>query len=371
LVIIFSSYHWERQSRDEREDTLSTSRYIAVDNYQPIGYNQCMRNSYAMTLERALDAALEGHPVAADEAQSLSSPLGSENYALFAAASRVRERFRGDKVDICSIVNAKSGACGEDCRFCAQSARYRTGAPVYPLLEPDSMERAAAEARRNGARRFCIVTSGRGIDDEADLGNIAEGVRRVKALDLSPCATLGTLTRDQLLVLKDAGLHRYHHNIETSREHFPSICSTHTFDDRVELLRHARAIGLSTCSGGILGMGERMVDRISMAISLRDLDVDSVPLNFLMPIPGTPMEQAIPIDPMESLVSIALFRLILPGKEIRICGGRAAGLGTLHPFIFMAGADGFMIGNYLTRTGLDPQTDLRMIRELGLAPAAP
>jgi biotin synthase len=228
------------------------------------------------------------------------------------------------------------------------------------------MEEAAKAAKGHGARRFCIVTSGRGIDDADDLRNIVRGIERVKALGLSPCATLGTLTRDQLRVLKEAGLHRYHHNIETSREHFPGICSTHTFDERTELLQEVRDIGLSVCSGGILGMGETMRDRVSMAFSLRELDVDSVPINFLMPIPGTPMAGTASLPPLDALHAIALFRFILPDKEIRICGGRGSALGQLHPLVFLAGADGFMIGNYLTRTGLDPEDDLRMIRDLGM-----
>ena len=225
----------------------------------------------------------------------------------------------------------------------------------------------AREAKKNGARRFCIVTSGRGIDDVADLRNIARGIERVRAAGLSPCATLGTLTHDQLRYLKDAGLHRYHHNIETSREFFPSICTTHTFDERAELLRHARSIGLSACSGGILGMGETMQDRVSMAFSLKELAVDSVPINFLMPITGTPMDKVIPIAPLEALHAIALFRMILPDREIRVCGGRGTALAELHSRIFEAGADGFMIGNYLTRTGLDPESDLQMLKDLGLS----
>jgi biotin synthase len=270
-------------------------------------------------------------------------------------------------VDICSIVNAKSGACSEDCRFCAQSSHYATDAPVYHLIDVDRMDEAAREAKKNGAGRFCIVTSGRGIDDAADLRNIARGIERVSAAGLSPCATLGTLTLAQLRYLKDAGLHRYHHNIETSREFFPKICTTHTFDERAGLLRHARSIGLSACSGGILGMGETMEDRVSMAFSLRDLDVESIPLNFLMPITGTPMDKVAPLAPLEALHAIALFRMVLPDREIRVCGGRGTALGDLHPRIFQAGADGFMIGNYLTRTGLDPESDLQMLKELGLS----
>jgi biotin synthase len=228
------------------------------------------------------------------------------------------------------------------------------------------MARAAESAKKNGARRFCIVTSGRGIDSGDDLGIIAQGIKGVRAAGLSPCATLGTLTHDQLWFLKDAGLERYHHNIETSKEHFTRICTTHTFEERLEVLKNARSLGLSACSGGILGMGESLDDRISMAFTLRELDVDSVPINFLMPIKGTPLAEVQPISPLDALRSIALFRLILPEKEIRICAGRGTALGQLHPLIFAAGADGFMIGNYLTTSGLDPLQDLTLVRDLGL-----
>lgn len=319
------------------------------------------------SISQALDTVLGGGKLDRDETAVLSRASGAGLVDLFAAANRVRERFRGNTLDICSIVNAKSGACSEDCAFCAQSSHHDTGAPVYPLLAVDQMARAAENAKKNGAKRFCIVTSGRGIDSAEDLENIAEGIRRVKDTGLSPCATLGTLTREQLARLKSAGLNRYHHNIETSREYFPRVCTTHTFDERIELLRHARELGLSACSGGILGMGESMEDRISMAFSLRELDVDSVPLNFLMPIMGTPFENIKAITPLEALHSIALFRMVLPEKEIRICGGRGPALGQLHPLIFMAGADGFLIGNYLTTTGLDPADDLAMVRDLGFS----
>jgi biotin synthase len=228
------------------------------------------------------------------------------------------------------------------------------------------MAEAAQSAKKNGAKRFCIVTSGRGIDNAEDLENIAQGIRRVRDIGLSPCATLGTLTGEQLSFLKDAGLHRYHHNIETSRDFFPRICTTHTFDDRLEVLSLARLRGLSVCSGGIFGMGETMEDRLNMAFTLREIDVDSVPINFLMPVAGTPLERVRSITPLEALHAIALFRLILPEKEIRICGGRGTSLGRLHPLIFAAGADGFMIGNYLTRSGLDPEEDMAMLNDLGL-----
>jgi biotin synthase len=313
-----------------------------------------------------LETVLKGAKISSDEAKELTVARGADLMALFSAAACIRERFRGDSLDLCSIVNAKSGACGEDCAFCAQSSHHRTGAPVYPLISVEEMARAAEGARKNGAARFCVVTSGRGIDSREDLENIGRGIRIVKDIGLSPCATLGTLTRDQLEYLRDCGLHRYHHNIETSREYFPKVCSTHTFDERLEVLRTAASLGISTCSGGILGLGESMEDRVSMALSLRDTGVDSIPINFLMPIAGTPLESIRPINPLDALHSISLFRFILPDKEIRVCAGRGTALGQLHPMILLAGADGFMIGNYLTRTGLDPKDDLAMIADLGL-----
>ena len=323
------------------------------------------------TILNSAHKVLSGGSLERHDAAALAMARSADLVELFAAANRVREQFRGRSVDICSIVNAKSGACSEDCRYCAQSSHYATDAPVYPLIDGEQIAEAARGARENGARRFCIVTSGRGIDDTGDLRSIAKGIERVREAGLSPCATLGTLTRDQLRYLKDAGLNRYHHNIETSRDFFPKVCTTHSYDERVELLAHARDLGLSACSGGILGMGETMQDRISMAFALRDLDVDSVPINFLMPVPGTPLAQVTPIAPLEALHAIALFRLILPQKEIRVCGGRGSALGVLHPLIFLAGADGFMIGNYLTRTGLDPNDDLALLKGLGLTASVP
>jgi len=317
-------------------------------------------------ISTVLDCVLSGSAIDYASVSELSHAEGADLWDLFAASGRVREHFRGRTVDICSIVNAKSGACSEDCSYCAQSVHHSTGASVYPLISVDQMTEAAQSAKKNGAKRFCIVTSGRGIDSPDDLKNIAHGIERVRESGLSPCATLGTLTKDQLAYLKDAGLQRYHHNIETSREYFPRICTSHSFDERLEVLSNARALGLSACSGGIFGMGESMDDRIKMAFTLKEIDVDSVPINFLMPIMGTPLENVTAIAPLEALHAIALFRLILPEKEIRVCAGRGTALGQLHPLIFAAGADGFMIGNYLTKSGLDPREDLQVLHDLGL-----
>jgi biotin synthase len=325
-----------------------------------------MKTGTRKNIAAVLDSVLAGQSMDRVKAFELAEVKGADLWDVLAAAGRIRDHFRGNTVDLCSIVNAKSGECSEDCKYCAQSVHHSTGAPVYPLIDVEQMAEAALSAKKNGAKRFCIVTSGRGIESQEDLENIAAGIRRVRETGLSPCATLGTLSRDQLSRLKEAGLHRYHHNIETSKGHFPRICSTHNFEERLEVLQNVRGLGLSACSGGILGMGETMQDRIEMAFTLRELDVDSVPLNFLMPVPGTPLACIKPILPLEALHAIAVFRFILPDKEIRICGGRGTALGLLHPLIFLAGADGFMIGNYLTQNGLNPQTDLQMVRDLGL-----
>jgi biotin synthase len=324
-----------------------------------------MKTSMRLKILEVLDAVLHGGNIDYADTTKLSCVSGGDLWDLFTAAGRIRDHYQGRNVDLCSIINAKSGSCSENCSYCAQSSHYNTGAPVFPLISLDRITDAAKSAKKNGAKRFCIVTSGRGIDSHEDIESIAQGIGCVQDAGLSPCATLGTLTKDQLAYLKEAGLHRYHHNIETSREYFPRICTTHAFDERLEVLSYVKDLGLSPCSGGILGMGESMEDRIRMAFILKEMNVDSVPINFLMPIKGTPLEHIEPILPLEALHSIALFRFILPDKEIRVCGGRGSALGQLHPLILAAGANGFMIGNYLTTSGLDPQEDLKMVHNMG------
>ena len=281
-------------------------------------------------------------------------------------AGRIREKNFGALVDACSIINARSGNCPEDCAFCAQSAHHGTQVNTYPLLAADAVTEAANRAFEKGVRRFCIVTSGRGINSDKELSSIARMIERVRETGFFPCATLGTLSLPQLRTLKEAGLNRYHHNLETSKNFFPRICGTHTFDERVETLLAAKDAGLSTCSGGIFGLGEDLNDRAEMASELARLGIDSVPVNFLMPIAGTPLENADFMTPFEALKSIALLRHILPEKEIRVCGGRLTSLRELHPMIFMAGANGLLMGDYLTTNGRDFADDLRMIEDLGM-----
>jgi biotin synthase len=300
------------------------------------------------------------------EVPSLIAALNESPWEMFYHSGKLRETHFRDRVDACSIINAKSGNCSEDCAFCAQSVHHSTEVKTYPLLSDDNILEAARRAADHGVKRFCIVTSGRGIDSGKDLSAIARCIGKIRGLGIMPCATLGTLDAAQLKTLRDAGLNRYHHNIETSEAYFPKVCTTHGYTERVETLMLARDCGLSLCSGGIIGLGEDMEDRADMALALREIGVDSVPLNFLMPIPGTPLEGAGSITPFEALKTIALFRFILPDKEIRVCGGRLSTLRELHPLIFQAGANGVLMGDYLTTRGRDYADDLKMLADLNL-----
>jgi biotin synthase len=300
-----------------------------------------------------------------DSALIFSEKKGAEIYDLFALANRIRNKYRGRRIDLCSIINAKSGACPEDCSFCAQSSHSRTKASVYPLVDKEKILEAAAVSRKYGVRRFCVVTSGK-KPSQKELNEICGFVSDLREIGFLPCATLGMLDTKELKQLKDAGLNRYHHNLETSEAFFSEICSTHTYKDKIRTIEAARSIGLSICSGGIFGLGESWDDRIDMAFALREVGVDSVPINFFTPIKGTPFENRELLDPLEALKIIAIYRLILPGPEIRVCGGRSQTLRDMNSFIFSAGADGLLLGNYLTTSGRRPEDDLRMIRDMGL-----
>ncbi|RJQ53504.1 MAG: biotin synthase BioB [Nitrospiraceae bacterium] len=298
-------------------------------------------------------------------ALDLSYRKGVEIYDLFASANRTREKFRGNKVDLCSIINAKSGACPEDCSFCAQSAHSKTDISVYPLMEKEQILEAAVFSRENGVRRFCVVTSGKKPSFK-ELRAICDLISGIRKTGLLPCATLGLLDKEQLRQLRDAGLHRYHHNLETSEAFFSEVCTTHTYREKVRTIEYAKSLGLSICSGGIFGLGESWEDRVDMAFALRELGVDSVPVNFLAPVRGTPLEDREALRPFEALKIISVCRLILPDREIRVCGGRPATLRDMNSYIFFAGADGLLVGNYLTTQGRNLTDDLKMIRDLEL-----
>ena len=311
------------------------------------------------------EKVLAGRTLLKKDARYLSTLSGQDAVDLFCSANRVRRHFRGNAVDLCAIVNAKSGKCPEDCAYCAQSSKSSTKIAAYSLLEKKTVLEKAREAKKGGARRFCIVTSGKRVS-ETEIEKIADMVSSVRSIGLLPCATLGLITRRDLQTLKKAGLERYHNNLETSERFFPSICTTHSYEDKVSTIHSARDTGLSICSGGIFGLGETWQDRIDMAFALRAIEPDSVPINFFNPIQGTKLSRRKPLAPLEALTIISIYRFILPDKQIRVCGGRLHILGDLHPFIFLAGADGLLVGNYLTTLGRGYAEDIRMIRNLGL-----
>lgn len=288
-------------------------------------------------------------------------------YDLFYWANKIRVAFNGRRVRFCSIVTGKTGACSEDCHYCAQSKHYKTH--VTPAkMGVDEMQQAAAEAMQNGASSFGIVNSGKGpTDRELDW---MEPFFRDTATEhkIRPCATLGELRPDQATRLRGMGVERINHNLETSRRHFPSICSTHTYDDRLRTLKAAKDAGLSICSGGIFGLGEDWEDRLDMALALREVGADVVPLNFLYAIQGTPLHgTGRELEPLEALKIIAVYRFLLPRAEIKIGGGREKVLRDMQSWIFFAGANSFLIGNYLTTFGRSPREDHQMLRDLGLA----
>jgi biotin synthase len=303
--------------------------------------------------------------ISRDVALSLAQRKGTDLFDLFTLTNRLREKYHGNSVDLCSIINAKSGACPEDCSFCAQSAYSKTNAKVYPLVDKDKILDAALTAKRNGVKRFCIVTSGK-KPSKKEIPDICEYISEVRNMGLLPCATLGMIETDELKQLQAAGLHRYHHNLETSESFFSEICKTHMYENKKNTIMAAKSLGLSVCSGGIFGLGESWEDRIDMAFAIRALGIDSVPVNFLTPVRGTAMEGRDLLNPMEALKIVAIYRLILPECEIRVCGGRHVTLRDLSSQIFISGANGLLIGNYLTTSGREPEEDLQMINDLGM-----
>lgn len=290
---------------------------------------------------------------------------------LLALTDSLRREHSGNSVRLCSIINARSGGCREDCAFCAQSAHNRAGVPRYGLVSSEEILAAARNAYHSGAGEFSIVTSGPGAGGSAEAVQIETAVSLLRGSEpeMGRCASLGKLTGDELKRLKEKGLDCIHHNLETSRGYFPKICSTHSYDERVEMVRLARENGFRVCSGGIFGLGESVGDRVEMAFELKALGVDSIPINFLNPIKGTRLEAQPLLSPEEALRTIAMFRLVLPERDIVVCGGREVTLGDLQPLLFWAGANGILIGNYLTTSGRNAEDDLKMIRDLGLEPA--
>ncbi len=321
-----------------------------------------MKN-FIHTLEEKVNS---GSPINEEEALKILASPDDEIYEIIASADRIRRRFKGDKINLCSIINAKSGLCPEDCAFCSQSSRNRAEVAVYDLVESKKIVDEAKRAAINGAGRFGIVTSGKGVN-QRDLSTIAKSIEEMAVSgDIKPCASLGILSREKLVRLKEAGLKRYHHNLETAESFFPKICTTHTYRENIDTIVAAKEAGLEVCCGGIFGMGESIEQRVELAITLRNLEVDSVPINFLNPIKGTKMEGRPLLPPIEALKIIAMFRFFLPDKDIKAAGGRSVVLRDLQSLLFAAGANSMMVGDYLTTKGRQVSDDIQMVKDLGL-----
>ena len=308
-------------------------------------------------------------PISAEEARRLiRHTSGPEFEALLARARAVREAVHGRQVSLCGITNAKSGRCAEDCGFCAQSAHFQdTGAPEYGMMSAREIADHARSAEAAGAREFSIVTSGTRLGRESELAELEKAIRLIREeTTVEPCASLGLMRRPELERLRKAGLEHFHHNLETAESYFDRVCTTHGYQEQLDTIRAAKELGYKLCTGGILGMGESPEQRVELAETVRELGVDCMPVNFLNPRPGTPMAGVKAITPEECLAAVAVFRLMMPAAHIFVMGGREVNLGALQERIFDAGADGTMVGNYLTSAGTQPAEVVDMIRRHGL-----
>jgi biotin synthase len=317
-------------------------------------------DSFILAMEKKV---LSGFSISFEEAEMLSQTKDAE--ALYSAANQIREQLNGSKADLCSIMNAKSGACSENCRYCAQSAHYQTGVKEYPLVNRKEVLKLALENESAGVKRFSLITSGNTLspEDFEQIISIYQELRKKTKLDL--CASLGKLSFEQSVLLKNKGITMYHHNIETSRNFYPKICTTHSYEDRIQSIQNIQKAGLPVCSGGIIGMGETMRDRLEMAFELKHLGIKSIPINILTPIPGTPLEKQPSLSPEEVFRTIAVFRFIHPTAFIRYAGGRKA-LGSEQSKGYRAGINAALVGNFLTTAGNTIAEDKRLISEQGL-----
>jgi len=322
--------------------------------------------SMANVINQLEEKVIAGQQITQEEARELGELEGSDLYQLFAAASRIRDLRAGKKVDLCSIINAKSGACSENCKYCAQSAHHQTDVDVYDLLDEDSILERAHQMEAEGVKRYSLVTSGRGISEEDFVKALAIYRRLARETNLKLCASLGIITEEMARRLRETGVTMYHHNLETSESYFPYICTTHSYQDRINTIKACQAAGLDICSGGIISLGETMAQRLEMAFTLRELRVQSVPINILSPIVGTPLENQPVLPPMEILQTIAIYRFILPEAMLRFAGGREGALRNLQAMGYSAGINATLVGSYLTTSGRTVAEDVQMILDMGL-----
>lgn len=321
-------------------------------------------------LSQLISEAESGRPLGAGVAVRVAELSFDQFLRLLPVTQSLREKQFGRKVRLCAITNAKSGRCSEDCRFCAQSAHWPTGVDEYPLRPVEEIVSAAQRAKPWAVREFSIVTSGKGLNRPAEVERLAEAIRAIRRqTGLLTCASPGIVDEPALRRLKEAGLNKFHHNLECAKSFWDQVCTTHKWEEDAGVVARAKALGLEVCCGGIFGLGESWAQRAELAATLAELKVDSVPLNFLNPIPGTPLQHAARLTPLECLKIIALFRLMMPGVHLQICGGRLVNLRDLQSWMFAAGADGMMIGPYLTTANRPVEDDLKMIADLGLEPA--
>jgi biotin synthase len=310
------------------------------------------------------DRVLDGDTLSAEDALRVLDCPDDELLDLMAAVYRVRRRWFGNQVQLYFLMNAKSGLCPEDCSYCSQSKVSEAEIPRYNLLSREKLLDGARIAAENKARTYCIVISARG-PNEREMRAVTSIVPEIKRqYNLKICACLGLLTDEQARQLKECGVDRVNHNLNTSDSYYSEICTTHTFDDRLATLRAVRDSGMEMCSGGIIGMGERRRDVVDLAMTLRDLGVQSIPVNFLNPIDGTPLAGRSDLNPRYCLKVLAMFRLVNPDREIRIAGGRELHLGSLQALGLYA-ANSIFVGDYLTTKGQAPEADVQMLRDLG------
>lgn len=279
-------------------------------------------------------------------------------------ANRIREHFNSNNFDLCTIINGKSGRCSEDCKFCAQSAYYDTEVEEYDLLDNDELLQGAKYNADKGVLRYSIVTSGRSLTKE-EVKRVSESYKKInEEVDIKLCASHGLLDYDDFVMLKEAGVTRYHNNLESSRRFFPKVCTTHTYDEKIQAIKDAHRAGLSVCSGGIMGLGETMEDRIDMAFELRELGVTSIPINVLNPIPGTPFADNAKLTADDVRRIVAIYRMIHPKGVIRMAGGRGL-LVDKGKAVFCGGANAAISGDMLTTAGISIQHDIEMANDLG------
>ncbi len=314
--------------------------------------------------QQLADQVLAGQDVASEQAEEILKCEDNRLLDLVAAAYRLRHHYFGKTVQLYFLVNAKSGLCPEDCGYCSQSKISTASIEKYRMLSVDQLLDGARVAAERGSKTYCIVISGR-APSERELRAVEMTVPRVKEeFDLKICACLGLLTPENAARLKACGVDRVNHNLNTSQEHYADICSTHTYADRMETLRNVRSAGLELCSGGIIGMGETHKDLVSMAMDLRQLQVESIPLNFLHAIEGTPLGQQQDLTPQDCLRALCMMRFVNPKSELRIAGGREKHLRSLQPLSLYV-ANSIFVGDYLTTKGQAPEADYQMIADLG------